>query len=46
MLASKLILDDRLKERRFGSLEGKVYKGPATKLEDTVGIERMPQYVS
>lgn len=33
--------DDRLKERAFGVLEGKVYTGAATKSEETEGIERM-----
>lgn len=35
----RLEQDDRLKERAFGVLEGKVYAGPAKKSETTTGIE-------
>lgn len=37
----KLEYDDRLKERCFGVLEGKVYNGPSNRSDDTEGIERM-----
>lgn len=37
--------DDRLMERGFGVLEGNVYRGPATKPEDTLGIESTDAYV-
>lgn len=37
----ELELEDRLKERAFGVLEGHVYNGAAKKPEDTEGIERM-----
>ncbi|KIS69598.1 uncharacterized protein UMAG_02133 [Mycosarcoma maydis] len=40
----ELELDDRLKERAFGVLEGKVYTGGAKKSEDTQGIERMEPF--
>ncbi|SPO27433.1 uncharacterized protein UTRI_10550 [Ustilago trichophora] len=40
----KLELDDRLKERAFGVLEGKVYTGGSKKPEDTEGIERMEPF--
>ncbi|KAJ1023512.1 hypothetical protein NDA16_003129 [Ustilago loliicola] len=40
----KLEYDDRLKERAFGVLEGKVYGGGSNKLEDTEGIERMEPF--
>lgn len=33
-------LDDRLKERCFGTLEGKVYAGPAESRETTTGVEK------
>lgn len=36
--------DDRLKERAFGVLEGKVYVGAAKKSEDTQGIELMEPF--
>ncbi|CDU26046.1 uncharacterized protein SPSC_06213 [Sporisorium scitamineum] len=39
-----LEFDDRLKERGFGVLEGKVYRGGATKPEDTEGIEKMEPF--
>lgn len=37
--------DDRLMERCFGVLQGHVYRGPAEKPEDTVGIEPSHAYV-
>ncbi len=40
----QLEFDDRLKERAFGVLEGKVYNGGAKKPEDTEGIERMEPF--
>ncbi|KAJ1035806.1 hypothetical protein NDA13_000465 [Ustilago tritici] len=40
----KLEYDDRLKERAFGVLEGKVYDGGSKKPEDTEGIERMEPF--
>ncbi|KAJ9480255.1 Broad-specificity phosphatase [Pseudozyma hubeiensis] len=40
----QLELDDRLKERAFGVLEGKVYNGGSKKSEDTEGIERMEPF--
>ncbi|TKY86165.1 hypothetical protein EX895_004990 [Sporisorium graminicola] len=40
----ELEYDDRLKERAFGVLQGKVYTGGATKSEDTEGIERMQPF--
>lgn len=40
----ELEFDDRLKERAFGVLEGKVYGGGSTKPEDTEGIERMDPF--
>lgn len=40
----KLEYDDRLKERAFGVLEGKVYVGAAKKPEDTQGIELMEPF--
>lgn len=39
-----LELDDRLKERAFGVLQGKVYSGGSKKPEDTEGIERMEPF--
>ncbi|EST04753.1 Histidine phosphatase superfamily, clade-1 [Kalmanozyma brasiliensis GHG001] len=39
-----LELDDRLKERAFGVLEGHVYTGGSTKSEETEGIERMEPF--
>ncbi|PWY99032.1 phosphoglycerate mutase-like protein [Testicularia cyperi] len=40
----QLECDDRLKERAFGVLEGKVYLGAHKKSEDTEGIERMDPF--
>ncbi|SJX62511.1 uncharacterized protein SRS1_13359 [Sporisorium reilianum f. sp. reilianum] len=40
----QLEFDDRLKERAFGVLQGKVYTGGATKSEETEGIERMEPF--
>ncbi|SPO27089.1 uncharacterized protein UTRI_10550_B [Ustilago trichophora] len=40
----ELEFDDRLKERAFGVLEGKVYTGGSKKPEDTEGIERMEPF--
>lgn len=39
-----LEFDDRLKERGFGVLEGKVYVGAAKKSEETQGIELMEPF--
>ncbi|PWN54250.1 phosphoglycerate mutase-like protein, partial [Violaceomyces palustris] len=38
-----LELDDRLKERAFGELEGKVYQGPKEKPPGTVGMEKVEE---
>lgn len=40
----ELEFDERLKERAFGVLEGKVYGGGSKKPEDTEGIERMEPF--
>ena len=37
--------DARIMERHFGVLQGKVYRGPSQKPDDTEGIESREAYV-